>query len=246
MRKGFTLVELSIVLVIIGLLIGGILVAQSMVGTARIQASIKQFSEFDVAVVNFRTLYRGSWPGDSTYFGGMGQGKVLDGNLDNVAFSGAIANFWPNLSQTGFDRGKAYTPNLLNSAFNSSSVTPNAPKSPLGKNASVIAFTQVSEGSNNQDGRTTYLLAKIRVEPSDLEIFHNAALKGEEAQAIDSKLDDGWGGTGRITKFGSANPNGNGVTISSTNTPAGSTYIINSAINTSLRIELMMQNADNR
>jgi prepilin-type N-terminal cleavage/methylation domain-containing protein len=37
MQKGFTLVELSIVLVIVGLLTGGILVAQSMVSTAKVE-----------------------------------------------------------------------------------------------------------------------------------------------------------------------------------------------------------------
>lgn len=36
MKRGFTLVELSIVLVIIGLLVGGILAAQSMISTAKL------------------------------------------------------------------------------------------------------------------------------------------------------------------------------------------------------------------
>ena len=49
-KNGFTLVELSIVLVIIGLLIGGILVAQSMIGTAKITAFTRQVQQADIAV----------------------------------------------------------------------------------------------------------------------------------------------------------------------------------------------------
>lgn len=54
-KKGFTLVELAIVLVIIGLLIGGILVAQSMIGTSKITAAISQIQQFDAGVESFKT-----------------------------------------------------------------------------------------------------------------------------------------------------------------------------------------------
>ncbi|MEI9897868.1 MAG: prepilin-type N-terminal cleavage/methylation domain-containing protein [Chthoniobacter sp.] len=47
LESGFTLVEPSIVLVIIGLLIGGILVAQSMISTSKITATIQQLGQFD-------------------------------------------------------------------------------------------------------------------------------------------------------------------------------------------------------
>lgn len=57
MRKGFTLVELSIVLVIIGLLVGGILAAQSMISTARINSQVRQLQQFDIAFNNFKSSY---------------------------------------------------------------------------------------------------------------------------------------------------------------------------------------------
>ena len=67
MNKGFTLVELSIVLVIIGLLTGGILVAQSLIDTAKIQSQIKQVQQLDIAYYGFESRYR-QIPGDSNLF----------------------------------------------------------------------------------------------------------------------------------------------------------------------------------
>ncbi len=63
MKRGFTLVELSIVLVIIGLLIGGILAAQSMVDNAKINSQITQLQQIDAAMQNFYTAYK-RLPGD--------------------------------------------------------------------------------------------------------------------------------------------------------------------------------------
>lgn len=45
-QLGFTLVELSIVLVVIGLLFGGVLKAQAMIENAQIRADIKKLKEF--------------------------------------------------------------------------------------------------------------------------------------------------------------------------------------------------------
>ena len=63
-KSGFTLIEISIALVIIGLLIGGILVAQSIIENAQIQKFGKQISSYDVAISNFDTKF-GGMPGDN-------------------------------------------------------------------------------------------------------------------------------------------------------------------------------------
>ncbi len=62
---GFTLIELSIVLVIIGLIVGGILVGQDLIKAAEIRATVGQVEKYNSAVNTFRTKYN-ALPGDIT------------------------------------------------------------------------------------------------------------------------------------------------------------------------------------
>lgn len=62
-NQGFTLVEISIVLVIIGLILGGILNAQSVIRNAQTKDAIKALNDMGVAARQFNDRY-GMWPGD--------------------------------------------------------------------------------------------------------------------------------------------------------------------------------------
>src|SRR5215210_5299279 len=61
--QGFTLVEIAIVLVIIGLLLGGILKGQEMITQAKIKNVISDFSGISVAYHGYLDRYR-KIPGD--------------------------------------------------------------------------------------------------------------------------------------------------------------------------------------
>src|SRR5262252_9479432 len=62
-ESGFTLVEIAIVLVIIGLLLGGILKGQEMITQAKIKNLINDFNGVTVAITSYQDRYR-ALPGD--------------------------------------------------------------------------------------------------------------------------------------------------------------------------------------
>jgi prepilin-type N-terminal cleavage/methylation domain-containing protein len=61
--RGFTLIEIAIVLVIIGLLLGGILKGQELLTAARVRNIIQQQDQYKVAFIGFIDRYRNP-PGD--------------------------------------------------------------------------------------------------------------------------------------------------------------------------------------
>ena len=62
-NNGFSLVELSIVLVIIGLLTGGILSGQSLIRAAELRSVTTEYAQFNTATMTFRDKYL-AVPGD--------------------------------------------------------------------------------------------------------------------------------------------------------------------------------------
>lgn len=62
-NKGFTLIELAIVLVITGLMIGGVIAGRSLVAQAAIRKDMKSFATYKLATETFRMKF-GKYPGD--------------------------------------------------------------------------------------------------------------------------------------------------------------------------------------
>src|SRR5437660_8360025 len=84
-RQGFTLVEIAIVLVIIGLLLGGILKGQEMITQAKIKNVVADFSGISAAYHGYQDRYRaipgddpnaGRWTNAPAAIAGSGNGIV--------------------------------------------------------------------------------------------------------------------------------------------------------------------------
>jgi len=106
-RSAFSLVELSIVIVVIGLLVGGIMVGQGMIQTAKLRTISTDFSMYRSALNSFREKYS-ALPGDmpnATQFWGPADGVIMDvGVVDDCAnlTTAAVGNETCNGNGNGF------------------------------------------------------------------------------------------------------------------------------------------------
>lgn len=86
-NKGFTLVELAIVIVIIGLLVTGVLTGQSLIESAKINRTISDIAKFNAAMNTFKAKYN-AVPGDMrnaySFFDGTGGSSICGANNSKV------------------------------------------------------------------------------------------------------------------------------------------------------------------
>jgi prepilin-type N-terminal cleavage/methylation domain-containing protein len=106
-QGGFTLVEIAIVLMIVGLLIGGILRGQELIQSARVRNIIDQKSAIQTAYIGFMDRYR-MLPGDLTVAQAavVGNGAISSNALISgdglIAWNFESVTFFQNLTAAGF------------------------------------------------------------------------------------------------------------------------------------------------
>ena len=79
--RGFTLVEIAIVLVIIGLLLGGVLKGQGLIDSAKVKNIIQQANSLSAAVNAYQDKFR-ALPGDDIQATTHVPGALMNGNGD--------------------------------------------------------------------------------------------------------------------------------------------------------------------
>ena len=101
---GFSLVELAIVLVVLGLLIGGVLKGVELVESARLKSILTQVNEFRIAVSTFIDRYD-ALPGDYHEASQYIKGTLKDGNNSGFIEGPGLARdseacaFWMHLAE---------------------------------------------------------------------------------------------------------------------------------------------------
>lgn len=216
----FTLVELSIVLVILGLLTGGILTGQSLIRAAELRSVTTELHRYQTATQTFRDKYM-AIPGDmntATKFWGDDNAACPDaavtngtpgtcngdnnGTITTSASAGATGErfeFWRQLALAGLIEG-SYTGLAGPVGTTDHVVGTNAPASKYPSGLWSANTNGIVTGNANQFDRkhasNTFVLGKR--DPTDGGA-NEPLLKPEEAWNIDAKLDDGKPGTGRIT-----------------------------------------------
>src|SRR3979411_1611021 len=200
--KGFTLVEIAIVLVIIGLLLGGILKGQEMITQAKIKNVIADMTGVSAAAYGYQDRYR-ALAGDDKNAGtrwaatAAGNGDGVITGAYTVTASGIAPDttmeagfFWHHLRLAGFISGTG-----------------------LGQPFNAVSGKMGVQSSDGSLPTTATFAAGVLVDPGTGAtkftslMLCSANLPDKIAIAVDSQTDDGVGTTGTVRGLKQTAPN---------------------------------------
>lgn len=222
MIRGFSLVELSIVLVILGLLTGGILAGQSLIRAAEMRGVTSEINRYINATYTFRDKY-GALPGDmpnATRFWGTHAGSATTTGYDatcagqttagtgtvtcngtgdgNVGVTGSQEyerfRYWQHLANAGLIEG-SYSGVRGSAGVDDPDIGVNVPASRL----SSVGYYMLNMPTAHADffPGTQGNLMTVGTETA-VWTLGAGAIKPEEMWGIDTKMDDGKPAYGRI------------------------------------------------
>ena len=213
-RTGFSLVELSIVLVILGLLVGGVLSGQSLIRAAELRAVTNEYQRYVTGVYAFRDKYF-ALPGDMPYAtnfwgtsancpGTQTQGSTTpatcNGNGDGVLYPSATSNepfrLWQHLANAGLLEG-SYS-GVRSDTNDWATSRANAPSSKVSSGV-WFAWNQLVPWSGNaawfdSNSGNRFDLGGLGTNGQPA----TPIFRPEEVWNIDMKIDDGKPGMGKV------------------------------------------------
>lgn len=239
---GFTLVELSIVLVIIGLVIGGVLVGKDLIRAAELRSIITDKERFVTAVYSFKTKYN-ALPGDftdaQTIWGAAASCSAAqtttatcngdgDGKVEQLVPSGARGNeiflFWKHLANATLISGNFW--GIKDGTVERSATQNNAPSGKITNSLWYVEDWGIMSGSSWAFNGTYLNCFEFGLFKEDNDPW-NPFLTTQETFALDSKIDDGKPGTGEVMPQGygdSCTAKADGVTNSTASDSATAVY----------------------
>ncbi len=225
--RGFTLVELAIVLVIIGLLVGGVLVGRDLISSAEIRAQISQIEKYQTAVNTFKVKY-GSLPGDipdptASGFGFVARGGtagtgnddgIMQGSSCFLCSDGENGLFWQDLSAAKliggnfslFASASSGLPGVLTEA-SSPSISSLLPRAVIGNSIYVYVYndgisTLLKDRKNYFGISGLAAPASVGANGTIVTVSGSSSnprsLSVQQAYNIDNKIDDGLPFTGNV------------------------------------------------
>lgn len=198
-QRGFTLIEMSIVLVLIGLIIGGVLKGQKMLQSTRLKMTVSQWDGVKFGMTSFKDKY-GQLPGDLNDARNMIDTGLVDGDGDGIIGYRSLSG----------SRDYAYVWDHLTAAEMLGGInvqTGDVPRLPARVDGAefFLAFDDSGSGHDGGQNNNKHYLNLVRRTSSDptqwnisLHSQTGDCLTGEEAWEIDRKYDDNESTTGAI------------------------------------------------
>lgn len=195
-QKGFTLIEISIVLLIIALLTGAVLQGSEMIRSAELRSMITKVEEHKSAISQFQELYE-ALPGDMTnatdYWSASANGDgdtTIDIETSNEPFRALEQLYLAELIEGSYNgawgSGFAIGSNIGELSRSGVSI--------YAKCCSTTDYARTLDFNNHINIFTVY---------SDDDDFRAGAVSPIEAQNIDDKIDDGIPDFGFVGSSGS-------------------------------------------
>jgi len=228
--QGFSLVELAVVLVIVGLLAGGIITGRALIRASELQSIARDLDRYTTAAFAFQNKYRylpGDIPEATRYWGAQDANPATcaaflsgnpatgtetcdgDGNgqISNDDFSGGstaswyeVWRAWQHLSNAGFIDGKYTGVSDSSSGYTWGTAGVNAPASKFNARMG-FAFVWLQYRSTamlwvfpGEYGNILRVGAGDRMDESYL-------ISANDAWSLDTKMDDGFPGTGTLRTY---------------------------------------------
>ena len=210
-QAGFTLVELAIVMIIIGLLIAGVLKGQALITNAKVTAQVAQFKAIDAATSTFKDMYS-ALPGDisnavtrlpncAACFNGDGNGVIAQTpGGGTVAGASEGGNYFVHLAVADLITGIT-----SNGATGLITVWGNyLPASKIGGGLAAGSSTGVNgDFVNLVNGATIAPSAGLYLTLTQTAgAIPASTITPNQAQRLDTKIDDGSPGSGSVRAGG--------------------------------------------